>query len=85
MVIFYATHKGLSASDILQRSHGSIAWMAFYGAFVFAAAIHASIGIRNIVVEWSPLNGHAANTLASAFGILLVVLGLRAVFAVVLI
>jgi fumarate reductase subunit C len=83
MVIFYATHKGLTASDILQRTRGSIAWAVYYGAFVLAAAIHASIGIRNIFVEWSPLKGAAANMFAGGFGIILALLGLRAVFAVV--
>jgi fumarate reductase subunit C len=84
IVIFYATHKGLTASDILQRTRGSIAWGLFYGAFVFAAAIHASIGIRNIVVEWSPMKGVGANLFSGGFGLLLIVLGLRAIFAVVL-
>ena len=83
MVIFYATHKGLTAADILQRTRGSFVWAVYYGAFVFAAAIHASIGIRNIFVEWSPLKGAAANTFAGGFGIVLVLLGLRAVYAVV--
>ena len=51
-VIFYATRQGLTASDILMRTRGSIAWAVFYGAFVAAAAIHASIGIRSILIEW---------------------------------
>ena len=84
IVIFYATRRGLTASEILQRTRGSLAWAVFYGAFVFAAAIHASIGIRNIFVEWSPLKGAAANTFAGGFGLVLVILGFRAVYAMVL-
>ena len=84
IVIFYATRKGLSAADILARTRGSIAWAAFYGAFVVAAAIHATIGVRNVLIEWSPLQDRGAGMLASAFGVLLFLLGARAVVAVVL-
>src|SRR5207244_3188207 len=54
-VIFYASRKGLSAADILGRTRGSIMWASFYGAFVAAVAIHASIGLRNVLIEWSAL------------------------------
>jgi fumarate reductase subunit C len=83
-VIFYATRQGFSAADILWRTRGSIVWAAYYGVFVAAAAIHASIGIRNILSEWSPLNERRAGFLAVVFGLLLAVLGARAVAAVVL-
>ena len=52
--------------------------------FVVAAAIHASIGVRNVVTEWSALQGRGAGWFAVAFGVLLLMLGLRAVAAVVL-
>ena len=84
VVIFYATHKGLSAADILARTRGSVVWASFYGAFVVAVAIHAAIGIRNVLTEWSPLQDRRAGMLASAFGVLLFLLGARAVVAVVL-
>ena len=83
-VIFYATRQGFSAADILSRTRGSILWAAYYGVFVAAAAIHASIGIRNILSEWSPLNERSAGFLAVVIGLLLAVLGARAVAAVVL-
>ena len=82
-VIFYATRRGLSANDILGRTHGSIAWASFYGVFVAAAAIHAAIGARNILVEWAPVRERTAAILSSTFGLLLLVLGARAVLAVV--
>lgn len=82
-VIFYATRQGLTAADILGRTRGSVAWGLFYGVFVVAAAIHASIGVRNILVEWASLRNRAAGVLSAAFGCLLVALGARAVFAVV--
>jgi fumarate reductase subunit C len=83
-VIFYATRQGLSAADILSRTRGSIVWAAYYGIFVAAASIHASIGIRNILSEWSPLNERRAGLIAIVFGLLLAALGARAVAAVVL-
>ncbi len=83
-VIFYATRQNLSAADILSRTRGSIAWALFYGLFVFAAAIHASIGIRNILAEWMSLGSRRASFWAGAFGVLLILLGLRAVTAIVL-
>lgn len=83
-VIFYATRQGLTAADILTRTHGSVTWAAFYGTFVLAAAIHGSIGVRNVLAEWSPLKARATGVAAGAFGAVLIILGLRAVAAVVL-
>ena len=83
-VIFYASRKGMTAADILARTRSSIAWVSFYGAFVVAAAIHAAIGVRNVLTEWSPLKQRSADIFASGFGLLLLLLGVRAVAAVVL-
>ncbi|MGB9392498.1 MAG: succinate dehydrogenase [Xanthobacteraceae bacterium] len=83
-VIFYATRHGMSAADILGRTRGSIAWAAYYGLFVLAVSIHASIGVRNVLSEWTPLNERRVDACAVFFGLVLAVLGLRAVAAVVL-
>jgi fumarate reductase subunit C len=83
-VIFYATRHGLSAADILSRTRGSVVWAAFYGLFVLAVAIHATIGVRNVLSEWTPLNERRVDACSVFFGLVLVVLGLRAVTAVVL-
>jgi fumarate reductase subunit C len=83
-VIFYASRKGLSAADILGRTRGSLMWASFYGAFVAAVALHAAIGVRNVLVEWSPLGEGRAGMFSTLFGLLLLVIGLRAVAAVVL-
>ena len=83
-VIFYATRQGLSAADILSRTRGSVAWAAFYGLFVFAVSIHAAIGVRNVLSEWTPLPEQRADACAVFFGLVLALLGLRAVIAVVL-
>jgi fumarate reductase subunit C len=83
-VIFYASHKGLSAADILSRTRGSVVWGLFYGLFVAAIAVHAPIGLRTVLMEWSPLPARTRNVLAVLFGLLLAGLGFRAVAAVVL-
>ncbi len=83
-VIFYATRHGFTAADILARTRGSILWAAYYGIFVAAVSIHAAIGVRNVLVEWSPLTERRAGQFAIVFGLLLAALGARAVAAVVL-
>jgi fumarate reductase subunit C len=83
-VIFYATRQGLSAAEILARTRGNAAWALFYGMFVLAAAIHASIGLRTVLSEWTPLGVRTRDATAILFGVFLAVLGLRAVAAVVL-
>jgi fumarate reductase subunit C len=83
-VIFYATHQGLSAADILSRTHGSVIWAAFYGIFVAAVAIHAAIGVRNIFSEWSPFKGRGLDVFVILFGMALAILGFRAIAALVL-
>jgi fumarate reductase subunit C len=83
-VIFYATRRGMTAADILSRTHGSIVWASYYGLFVAAASIHAAIGVRNVLTEWSPLTDHRAELFSVVFGLLLVALGTRAIYAVVL-
>ena len=83
-IIFYASRNGMTAADILSRTHGSVVWASYYGLFVAAASIHASIGVRNVLTEWAPLNDRGASQFAIVFGLLLAALGARAVFAVVL-
>ncbi len=70
-IIFYATRHGLGAADILARTGGSIGWGAFYALFVAAASIHAAIGVRNVLAEWSRLGDRSAGIAASAFGVAL--------------
>ena len=81
-MIVYAVRGGLSAAEILGRTQGSLGWALFYGAFVLAAAVHGSIGIRNVLREWAGLKGPALNRLTTAIAVVLLVLGLRAVWAI---
>jgi fumarate reductase subunit C len=82
-LIVYAIRGGLSASEIVARTHGSIGWATFYTIFVVAAATHAGIGVSNVLAEWSPLGRRAAVLFGHAFGLLILLLGLRAVYAVI--
>jgi fumarate reductase subunit C len=81
--IIYATHNGLSAAEILGRTHGSLGWALFYGLFVLLAAVHAAIGVRGVAADWSRLRGRALAILMWGFGMALLLLGARAVYAVV--
>ena len=78
----YAIHGGLTAAEILSRTQGSFGWSLFYGLFVVAAAVHAPIGLRNILREWLGWKGLGVNVALGLFGLLLLVLGFRAVSAV---
>jgi len=80
--ILYAVRGGLTAADILARTHGNLAFALFYGVFVIAVAIHAPIGLRNVLREWTPWRGRPLDLALLAFALMLLALGLRAVFAV---
>lgn len=83
-LIVYAVQDGLSAAEILARTRGSLAWSYFYGAFVVAAAIHAAIGLRSVAAELLRWRGWGLEFAAACFGLSLIILGARAVAAVVL-
>ncbi|KEZ78670.1 succinate dehydrogenase [Salinisphaera hydrothermalis] len=71
--------NGLSAEEILARTRGSVAWLVFYSVFVVVAAIHGSIGLRNIVREHTAWRGNSLTIAAAVFCVLSLWLGLRAV------
>lgn len=81
--IVYAVRGGLTAGEILGRTQGSLAWAAFYGLFVIAAAVHGAIGLRNVAAEWLGLHGAASTAFMALVAFALAALGLRAVIAVV--
>ncbi len=83
VLIVYASRNGLSASEILERTQGSVGWGAFYVFFVALAGVHGAIGMRNVFGETTRLTGPTLDLIMWTFGILLVLLGLRAVVAVV--
>jgi fumarate reductase subunit C len=83
-VIVFAVQGGLSAEEILARTRGSLGWGLFYGLFVLAAALHAGIGLQTVAREWLGLGRRGAGVIAHGFMLVLVLLGARAVYAVVL-
>ncbi|MGF1477131.1 MAG: succinate dehydrogenase [Geminicoccaceae bacterium] len=84
LLIFYAVQDGLTAAEILGRTEGSLLWASFYTLFVAAAAVHAPLGLRNVLIEWTRLKRYTVDRLMIGFAILLFALGLRAVVAVTL-
>jgi fumarate reductase subunit C len=82
--IILAVRGGLTAAEVLGRTRGNGWFLAFYALFVVAVAVHAPIGVRNILREWTRVRGVAADLTASAVAVLLLLLGMRAVVAVYL-
>lgn len=82
-LILYAVRGGLTADEILGRTQGSVGWALFYGLFVLAAAVHAPIGVRNVLREWSAWRGTSLDGAMLLLAALLMATGLRAVWAVV--
>jgi len=80
--LIYAVQGGLSAAEILGRTRGSAAWLAFYVLFVLAVAVHAPIGLRSILIEWLKWRGPARDLCLLILAGLLAWMGLRAAFSV---
>jgi fumarate reductase subunit C len=80
--MIYAVRHGLSAAEILSRTQGNYAWLAFYATFVAAVAIHAPIGLRTILAESFGWRGALVDVALFAVGIVLALWGWRAAFAV---
>ena len=82
-VMIYAVRGGLSGAEILARTRGSLAFGAFYELFVIACAVHVPPGLNNIAVEWLRWRPAVALLVARLFGLVILVAGLRTVWAVV--
>jgi fumarate reductase subunit C len=80
--ILYAVRGGLTAGEILARTRGNGWFLAFYLLFVVAVTVHAPIGLRNIAHEWTPWRGRSLDIALAFFAALLLLLGVRAAFAV---
>jgi fumarate reductase subunit C len=84
VTIIYAIRGGLTAGEILARTHGNRWFLGFYLIFVLAAAIHAPIGLRSVLREWAKWRGRSLDLALLGFSALLLVLGVRAALAVYL-
>ena len=81
--VIYVVRGGLTAAEVLGRTRGNWAFGAFYAVFVVACAIHAPIGVANIVAEARGGRGSSPWVIASLLALAILVMGLRAVYAVV--
>lgn len=80
--IVYAVRGGLSAAEILTRTHGSYGWFAFYALFVITCSVHVPIGLRAVLAEWLGWRGPWRDAALLGFAMLLMGLGMLAVTAV---
>ena len=80
--ILYAVRGGLTASEVLSRTRGNDWFLAFYLLFVVAISIHAPIGLRNILREWTVWRGRGLDLCLVLFALALLGLGVRAAIAV---
>lgn len=82
-LMIYAVRGGLSGAEILGRTQGHLGLAAYYGVFVLACALHVPTGLANIAVEWGRWSPGKALLAARVFGLVILVLGWRAVYAVI--
>ena len=83
VTIIYAVRGGLTAAEILSRTTGSVSWAVFYSVFVAAVAVHAPIGLRNVLSETFGWRGRSLDIAMLCVALTLAMWGWRAVFAVV--
>jgi fumarate reductase subunit C len=82
-VMIVAIQGGLDSAEILSRTQGSFLWGTTYGLFVLSVSIHAAIGIRVVLFEWLSVKGVMLNLFCWLVFIVLLMMGARAVYAVV--
>jgi fumarate reductase subunit C len=82
VTIVYAVQGGLSAAEILARTRGNVAWLAFYSLFVLAVTVHAPIGLRPVLGEWFGWRGRSRDMALLLFAGFLAWAGMRAVLGV---
>ena len=80
--IIYAVRVGLTAGEVLGRTRDNGWFLAFYLVFVLAVAIHAPIGLRNILREWTSWRGRSLDIVLAILALGLLFLGVRAAIAV---
>ena len=82
VTIIYAVRNGLSATEILGRTRGNVAWFAFYSLFVLAVTVHAPIGLRPVLGEWLGWRGRSRDLFLLGVAAFLAWAGMRAVLGV---
>ncbi len=80
VTVIMAVQGGLTAREIVARTSGDEAWLAFYSVFILAAAIHAPIGLRAILKESAGWSNKALHWMMIVLFAVICVLGFRAVW-----
>lgn len=80
LTIILAVRGGLTAAEILGRTRGATAWLAFYTIFALAAGLHGGIGLRNIAGEALGWRGRGFDALWLGIGIATAGFGIRAAY-----
>ena len=80
--MIYAVRGGVTAAEILARTQGSIAWLAFYAVFVMAIVVHVPIGLRAVLEEWLKWRGASRDMFLLLFAAVIAWAGMRAVLGV---
>lgn len=78
-LIIIAVQGGLSASEIIGRVSGNIAWFLFYSVFVIAVAVHAPIGVRTILKEMTSLKPSQTHLVMAVLCLVILTMGFRAI------
>lgn len=78
VTIMVAVRGGLTAAEIIGRTRGNEAWLAFYSVFALAAGLHGAIGLRGIAAEWAGWRGRGFDIAWLAIGLATAVFGIRA-------
>lgn len=81
-IMIYAVRGGLSGTEILGRTRGSVPFAVFYAIFVLACAVHVPVGLMRMIEEWFRPGRFAAVAAAKLSGAAILFLGLRAVYGV---
>jgi len=79
--ILYAVRHGLDAASLLARTRGNALFLAFYGAFATAAALHGGIGLRTVLAEWTRWRGRSLDLATLLAVAVLAIAGWRAALA----
>jgi len=79
ITIIFVSGENLSADEILLRTQGNYYWAFYYGLFVISASVHGAIGLRVVIQEIFVLRQTYLNVIASAVGLLVLILGFRAI------
>ena len=82
--ILYAIRGGLTAGEVLARTRENHWFFAFYVLFVLMVSVHAPIGLRNVIREWTPWQGRSLDIVLALFALLLLATGFRAAAAMYL-